>query len=153
MNVIIDTREKNPWDLEQNQYITEIIYRKLDAGDYSVEGLETWLSIERKATVCEVAQNITKKHFWNSMNRLAVDVTFPFLICEFSIADVYNYPNVKCLPKRQQTKSKISPVFIMSSFLRIMGMGIQVIYADNVYHATKMATSILNRGIKRHVKS
>ena len=153
MNIIIDSREKHPWDLDHNEYITDTVIRKLDAGDYSVEGLEHWIAIERKASVCEVANNITKDNFWDSMRRLSLDVTFPFLVCEFSMSDMYDFPNVKCMPKSRRKYIKVSSKFIVASFLRLMGMGIQVIYADNVYHATKIANSILTRGIKKHAKS
>jgi len=45
--VIIDTREQRPWDFPADRF--EIDRRKLDAGDYSIAGLEGELAIERKS--------------------------------------------------------------------------------------------------------
>lgn len=42
--IIIDTREQQPWEFEH--YSTAS--RKLDTGDYSIEGLENLFTIERK---------------------------------------------------------------------------------------------------------
>ena len=51
--IIIDTREQQPWTFEH--YTTA--NRKLDTGDYSVEGLENLLAIERKKSINEIANN------------------------------------------------------------------------------------------------
>lgn len=47
MNIVVDTRERLPWTFE-NQSV-ELVFAKLDAGDYSVKGLERRISIERKS--------------------------------------------------------------------------------------------------------
>ena len=47
MKIIADTREQAPWTFE-GQGI-EVVRAKLDAGDYSVEGLEKRVAIERKS--------------------------------------------------------------------------------------------------------
>ena len=44
IKIIVDTREQQPWDFEFH----ETAKAKLDTGDYSVEGLENILCIERK---------------------------------------------------------------------------------------------------------
>lgn len=47
MQVIVDTREQTPWTFEGQSIGT--VRKKLDAGDYSVPGLEHRVSIERKS--------------------------------------------------------------------------------------------------------
>lgn len=47
MKVIVDTREQTPWSFDGQGIAT--IRRKLDAGDYSIEGLEHRVAIERKS--------------------------------------------------------------------------------------------------------
>lgn len=47
MQVIVDTREQTPWTFE-DQNVT-CVRRKLDAGDYSLPGLEHRVAIERKS--------------------------------------------------------------------------------------------------------
>jgi DNA excision repair protein ERCC-4 len=47
MRVIIDTREQHPWTFEGQSITTT--KAKLEAGDYSIEGLERRVAIERKS--------------------------------------------------------------------------------------------------------
>ena len=48
--VIIDTREKTPFTFTcHKNWIAGTVRRKLNAGDYSVEGMKTLLSLERKS--------------------------------------------------------------------------------------------------------
>lgn len=47
MRIVIDTREQTPWTFEGLGVATT--RAKLDAGDYSIEGLEKRVSIERKS--------------------------------------------------------------------------------------------------------
>lgn len=47
MQVIVDTREQTPWTFE-DQSIT-LVRSKLEAGDYSIPGLERRVAIERKS--------------------------------------------------------------------------------------------------------
>ena len=42
--IVVDTREQEPWTFD-----SPTVRRKLDSGDYSVEGLESSLSVERKS--------------------------------------------------------------------------------------------------------
>jgi ERCC4-type nuclease len=48
--VIVDTREKTPFSFTcHGNWIAGTVRRKLDAGDYSVEGMEALLALERKS--------------------------------------------------------------------------------------------------------
>ena len=47
MRVIVDTREQTPWTFEEQSI--ECVRAKLDAGDYSLPGLELRVAIERKS--------------------------------------------------------------------------------------------------------
>lgn len=50
MRVVVDTREQQPWTFEDPACgAIETTRAKLEAGDYSVEGLERRVSIERKS--------------------------------------------------------------------------------------------------------
>lgn len=139
MRIVIDTREKTPW-----AFASETKSAKLDCGDYSVEGAENNIAIERKASVAEVAGNITKKHFWNAMERLS-QVDRPYLILEFTKSDVAMYPKgPKGLPPNRQRFNKISPKFIFSSLNKISEMGIEVIYCEDSGSANSFAEQILS---------
>lgn len=47
MHIVVDTREQTPWTFEGQGM--ETLRAKLEAGDYSIEGLETRVAIERKS--------------------------------------------------------------------------------------------------------
>ncbi len=64
-NIIVDTREQQPWNFKTYGTVSQ----KLDTGDYSIEGLENLVAIERKKSVNEFATNITEKRFKDWVER------------------------------------------------------------------------------------
>ncbi|MCF6147295.1 MAG: hypothetical protein E3K37_01405 [Candidatus Kuenenia sp.] len=64
--IIIDTRESLPYEFPDVKTVT----RKLDAGDYSIEGYETRITIERK-TLADAYGTIGqgRKRFINELER------------------------------------------------------------------------------------
>ena len=83
--VIVDSREQYAWDFTFYDKCDGIISTKLDTGDYSIEGLETVLTIERKRTTAEIAMNVGKdrKRFNAELERMS-KFKYKYLICEFS---------------------------------------------------------------------
>ena len=79
MDIIIDTREKHPWHFEKTSASTT--FRKLDTGDYCIDGYEDTLCIERKMSVSEIANNITDPRFKRELERMA-EFQHKFLILE-----------------------------------------------------------------------
>ena len=65
--IIIDTREQQPWVFEDYTTANE----KLDTGDYSIEGMEDLLCIERKHSIGEIANNITEPRFKDVISRMS----------------------------------------------------------------------------------
>jgi len=67
IKILVDSREQKPWEfsIEENTksgFITKITSSeviKLDQGDYTVEGLEDKIIIERKSGLCELFVNYT----------------------------------------------------------------------------------------------
>jgi len=47
MRIVVDTREQVPWTFEGQD--VELVRAKLNAGDYSIDGLEHRIAIERKS--------------------------------------------------------------------------------------------------------
>ena len=61
--VIKDTREQEGYYFSEYGTCLGMVERKLDTGDYSIEGLEDLICIERKGCAEELAQNLgQKKH-------------------------------------------------------------------------------------------
>lgn len=139
--VVIDTREQQPWSFDNYAKAN----RKLDAGDYSIEGLENILAIERKKSVNEIANNITEPRFKDAIARLA-QLKYSFLLLEFDIENVLNYPIGSDLPRRLWDKVKISPAFLMKNVLEWeMNHNIKVIFCGSSSNAELVAEYILKK--------
>ena len=65
--IIVDTREQHPWIFKE--FTTA--KRKLDTGDYSIEGLEDKLCIERKNGIAEIANNMMENRFSDVIDRMS----------------------------------------------------------------------------------
>lgn len=139
--VIIDTREQQPWEFERCATAS----RKLDTGDYSVEGLEDILCIERKKSVSEIANNVTEKRFKDVIDRMT-KYQHAFLILEFDLEDIYRYPIGSNVPKHMWDKIKISPGFIIKNLLELQILhNIKVLFCGDPSNATKMALALMKK--------
>lgn len=139
--IIIDTREQQPWAF--NHYVTA--NKKLDTGDYSIEGLENLLAIERKKSVSEFANNITESRFKDVICRLE-NIKYSFLLLEFDLEDILIYPVGSNVPRKMWDKIKISPAFIMKHIIELqINHNIKVIFCGDSDNAEKMAEFILKK--------
>ena len=64
--VIKDTREQDGWFFSPYDKCSGMEVGTLNTGDYTLEGFEDVVCIERKASVSEVAMNLRKKKKLNS---------------------------------------------------------------------------------------
>jgi len=139
--IIIDTREQQPWVFEQ--YV--VANKKLDTGDYSIEGYENIFAIERKKSINEIANNIIEPRFKDVLTRLA-QLKYSFLLLEFSMTDVLYYPIGSNLPKKLWSKIKITPAFIIKNILDWqLKYNIKVMFCNNASNAEKLAEYILKK--------
>jgi hypothetical protein len=139
--IIVDTREQQPWEFEHYA----VAHRKLDTGDYSIEGLEELLGIERKKSVSEFANNITESRFKDVVMRMS-QLKYSFLLLEFDLNDILIYPIGSTVPKRMWDKIKISPAFILKHILELqLNHNIKVIFCGDSDNARKMAEHILKK--------
>jgi len=144
--IIVDTREQHPWELKH--YTTAS--RKLDTGDYSVEGFENVLCIERKYSISEFVNNMGEKRFKDVLERMK-SYDYSFIIMEFNFNDILNFPIGSTIPKRVWDKLKISPSYIIKYITDIqMHYGIHVLFCDSPAGAEKMALSIMRRVVENH---
>lgn len=141
INVLIDTREKKPLSFTDAN-IKSVTSIKLDTGDYSLAGLEDKLFIERKSSFMEFYGNITEKRFWNELDRTST-FKYKFLILEFDLDFVTNFPYGCGLPKSKIPYLKVSSSFIMSAITKILiKYDIKVIFAGNENNAIKIMERI-----------
>lgn len=139
--IIVDTREQNPWEFKYHT----VSKRKLDTGDYSIEGLETIFCIERKKGVAEIANNITESRFKDVIQRMST-YKHSFILVECDYEQLMNYPIGSDVPKKLWNKIKISPAFILKFLLELAILhNIHVIFCGSPSWAEKTALSIMRR--------
>lgn len=144
--IVVDTREQKPWNFEH--YATA--NHKLDTGDYSIEGLENVLAIERKRNVAEFANNITEKRFKDVIERLA---KFPhkFILFEFDLNKVMSYPIGSDIPKKLWDKIKITPSFILRNITELqIDHNIDIIFCGDSSNAEIIALSIMKKIYRKY---
>lgn len=139
--IVVDTREQQPWEFPNYT----IANRKLDTGDYSIEGLENILCIERKKSSSEFANNIVESRFKDVIERMS-NIKYAFLLLEFDLKDLLVYPIGSTVPRRMWDKIKISPAFLLKNILELqLNHNIIVYFCGDADNAGKMAEHILKK--------
>jgi ERCC4-type nuclease len=139
--IIVDTREQKPWNF--SNHVTA--NHKLDTGDYSIEGLENILAIERKRNVAEFANNITEKRFKDVVDRLS-KMPHSFILFEFDLDKVMSFPIGSDIPKKIWDKIRISPSFIIKNIIDLqIEHNINIIFCGNSANAEIIALAIMKK--------
>lgn len=147
--IIVDTREQHPWEFSHKV----VAHRKLDTGDYSVEGLEDILCIERKKGVAEIANNITEKRFKDVIERMS-KYKHAYILIECDYDQLMNYPIGSDIPKRLWNKIKIPPLYILKYLTELsVYHNIHVIFCGCASWAETTAYSIMKRVYDNHVSN
>jgi ERCC4-type nuclease len=149
--VIKDSREQDGYTFERfnGRYhqCDGMVVRKLDTGDYSLEGLEDKVCIERKARVSELAINLgkDKRRFMDEIERMKV-FPFKFLILEFTLEDVMDFPERSDIPEEKWNSIVITNKYMLKMLIEFqMYDDIHVIFCGNRKNAKLVVSSILKR--------
>ena len=149
--VIKDSREQDGYTFTpfSGRYHTckGMVVRKLDTGDYSLEGLEDKVCIERKASVSELAINLgkDKKRFMAEVERMK-EFPHKFLILEFSLTDLMNFPEGSDIPEEKWSSIVITNKYLLKMLIEFqMYDDIHVIFCDSRAKAKLIVSSILKR--------
>lgn len=146
--IIVDTREQIPWEFGHHNTAK----RKLDTGDYSIEGLENILAIERKKSVGELATNLSESRFKDVLNRLS-KIKHPYMVFEFSLDEVYQFPVGSDIPKKMWDKLRITGNYIVKRLVEIqLEHNIQIVFCDDANNAEKFTVSLMKRIYERYNK-
>ena len=146
-NIIVDTREKQPFELEFYGFATT--RRKVDTGDIAIEGMENFLAIDRKKSVSELASNLFEDYtrFKKEMIRMS-EITHSFLILEFPIEHVLLYPHGSNIPRRKWAYLRATPSGIYNKLDIIYKQyGVKTIFHDNRDLAEQKTVELLNIAI------
>jgi len=151
--LIIDTREKTPWNFEADDSFSEVVYEKLDGGDYSIRGLENILVIERKANVDELFNNFTKDKTRIKAEFERLDKhKFRILIVEETWESVLNPYNYYINKKSINKKNFKMPVAVVASNLTnlMLEHNVHIIFGGS--KSQSMAKGILLHAWELHKK-
>jgi len=149
--IIKDTREQEGYTFEpsSSRYHTckGMVTRKLDTGDYSIEGLEDKLCIERKASVVEFANNIghDQVRFLKEIDRMK-EFPYRFLVFEFSLSNLMNFPEDSGIPESDWGKLKVTNKFMLKMIMEFqLHHDIHVLFCDSKKNAKWAVLSIIKR--------
>ncbi len=132
MEIIIDTREKKPWNFENHHQI----FKKLETGDYSVEGLEDQIAIERKSLNDYIRSILQDKiRFTKVLNKLS-GIKHSCIIVEEPYQHVWD----------RNYYSKVNPQYINSRTKTIKNtFSIPVFFSKNRGRAKEIALTWLEK--------
>lgn len=143
--VVADTREQAAWTFSKSKVITDIIPGKLDAGDYTIEGLEDIFTIEKKASTSEIAGNFTESRWPGFLQRMQ-EKKYRYIICEFDWLTLMDFPYGSGIPVKQIPFIKVSSNFLISCISKIqVDLNIPFIFAGSRAGAESAAEAIMKR--------
>ena len=141
--IIIDSREQDPYFLRDTKTECSTKIAKLDCGDYSVEGFETRVAVERKSILdaCGTLGN-GRDRFKREMERMN-ELMFAAIIIESSLIDFVNYI------KSDETRPQINPKAAIQTLIAFsVRYDVHVIWAENRKFAARYTESILMKFYK-----
>ena len=148
----IDTREQKPLFFSDS-FITAFLVEKLDVGDYSLVGYEDILTVERKGSTAEFAQNVLEKRFDRELEKLE-KYKHGFVVCEFSMTDLINYPINSGIPQKLLARIKITGDFLLKRMLEYqLQYNTKIILCDSRFQATKVIVSLFKRVHEIHKRA
>ena len=144
MKIIRDTREQQGIEFFAQ---AEILEQALDAGDYTIEGLESFIRIERKASTGELYHNLAKKtmkeRFHREMEKLDT-IQNAYIVCEFPEFYLYTFPENSGIPKSKRKYMKISSKYFRKLIYEIEdNYDVKIIYCADKDHAEQITFDLL----------
>jgi hypothetical protein len=118
----------------------------LKTGDYVARGLEKHLVIERKASTGEIATNLGKKRkaFDAEIERMS-KFRWKYIICEFSIDDLMNFPENSGIPEKQLKYVRMNGKFMWRKLCEYQeNFGVQVVFCDDKISAQERVLMIFD---------
>lgn len=145
MKIIRDTREQYGFCFALSGH--EVITKKLDSGDYSIEGLENQVSIERKRNTGELYANLVQKkgyeRFKKEMGRLS-EYSHRWIVCEFPQSFLYEFPKNSGIPEFRWKYVKACAALLRKRIYEIQEeFNIEFIFCQNDYEAEKKSLELL----------
>ena len=135
LQIIIDTREQQPWSFPEDQVV---VFRKgLKTADYALVGDDEF-AIERKS-IDDFVGTVSSgwDRFKRELDRMS-EANFPVkvVIIEGDFADIINH---------RYNHSRVMPKFVMKRISELIMMKVTVMFASNALMATGMCYTVLRQ--------
>lgn len=142
-HVLKDTREQKGWTFEETNKCEGTTIEGLKTGDYTLKGFEHSLCVERKGSVIEWAHNCIEPRFIKELERM-ITFKYRFIILEFTMKDMLNYPNNVNLPAQIVAKLKMDGEMLLKKTLEFqIRYNVHIIFAGT--EGKKVTQSIFKR--------
>jgi ERCC4-type nuclease len=147
--VIKDTREKQlGWTFSAGKNCLGMVVDTLKTGDYTIAGYENIVIIERKANTGEFVKNVVQDRFDRELKRLQ-KFRHPFIILEFTMEDVINFPLGSGIPKDKWKDLRVSNWFLLKRIVELeMKYKTKIIFAGT--RGKEVAASIFKRVVEQY---
>jgi ERCC4-type nuclease len=142
MKIIVDTREKYP--LTFSWFSVETISKKLDTGDYTLDGHENELCIDRKASISELYTNMFKDYirFKKELERMG-PFKEKYIVCEFPYYHVSDFP-LYGIPNSKISALKFNAGHLIDKIEHIKEKyGVEFIFCDDRHEAERQIYELL----------
>lgn len=148
--VLRDTKEKEGkgWQFSSSQYCGGTMKQSLKTGDYTILGYEDKLCIERKGCISEFAGNLMEERFYKELDRMEL-FKYSYLILEFSLKDLLDYPYVEGIPYSIRKRIKVRGYFLLKKLCEIqMKYKTHIIFAGDKTSSKEFVMSIFKRMVE-----
>ena len=145
--VVKDTREQDGYYFSKYNKCAGMVNEKLDTGDYAILGMEEKCCIERKGCIEELAINLgQKKHeFLNEIDRMK-DFSHRFIVLEFSLDDLIDFPENTRIPEKNKSSIKITGKYMLKCLMEFqLHEEVHILFCGNKHNAFLTVSSIFNR--------
>ena len=145
--VIKDTREQDGWIFTPYDKCEGMEVGTMYTGDYTLKGYEEVVCVERKASVAEIAMNLGRKKapFQEEMKRMK-DFPFSFLILEFNMDDVIDFPKNSRIPTKLRSKVKVTGKYLLKCMMEFqIWYDTKILFCGNKNNAFLVCNSIFKR--------
>ena len=146
--VIRDTREKHGWIFNETDSIAGTVVDTMSTGDYTLEGFEDELCIERKSNLTEFANNLLTARFERELQRLE-KFKYKYIIIEANMDDFIRYPEGIDLPEKILKRLRTKGIFLLKKLLELqMEYGFVPLFAGT--EGKTVAISIFKRIMEQY---
>lgn len=124
--ILCDSREQQPLNFDDCKEFGAIICKKLDTGDYSLQGLENYIAIERKKDCNELYSNFysskAKKRFFskNGVAERLSKIKHRFIVIESTLDEVLDPKSYFVNYSGRSKNPKLPTILVRENLIRLM---------------------------------